>query len=60
MDSNRLQAYRQAALIGRVLLEESMIPNLEAFSGNALYCGRGMPAMKKYKMVIEVCDLNDP
>lgn len=43
MDLRELQKLLVAALIGRVLLEESVYPHLEAFSGNALYCGRGMP-----------------
>ena len=30
---------------------------LEAFPRNALYCGRGMPHMKNYKTVKEVCAL---
>ena len=42
---------------GRVLLNETMSPDLEAFSGNALYCGRGIPKMNKYKTVKEVCAL---
>ena len=43
--------------IGRVLLSETVFPQLEAFSGNALYCERGMLPMNKYKTVKEVCDL---
>ena len=31
--------------------------HLEAFPRNALYCGRGMPHMKNYKTVKEVCAL---
>jgi len=46
-----------AALIGRMLLTESIPSRLEAFSGNALYCSRGMPTMNKYKTVKEVCAL---
>ena len=57
MDPNKLQAYLQATLIGRLILEESVFPYLEAFSENALYCRRGMPTMNKYKTVKEVCDL---
>jgi len=45
------------ALIGRVMLTESSPSRLEAFSRNALYCGRGMPTMNKYKTVKEVCAL---
>lgn len=51
------QGYLDAVLIGRVLLAESASPRLEAFSGNALYFGRGMPTMNKYKTVKEVCAL---
>jgi len=43
--------------IGRVLLSETVFLQLEAFSGNALYCERGMLPMNKYKTVKEVCDL---
>ena len=43
--------------IGRLMLTESVLSSLEAFSGNALYCGRGMPTMNKYKTVKEVCAL---
>lgn len=57
MDLHEFQKYLDAALIGKVLLSELGIPHLEAFSGNALYCGRGMPAMNKYKTVKEVCAL---
>lgn len=45
------------SLIGRVMLTESSPSHLEAFSGNALYCGRGMSTMNKYKTVKEVCAL---
>lgn len=45
------------SLIGRLMLAESVPSRLEAFSGNALYCGRGMPTMNKYKTVKEVCAL---
>ena len=57
MDLRELQQLLDAALIGRVLLTESATPRLEAFSKNALYCGRGMPTMNKYKTVKEVCAL---
>lgn len=53
MNPNKKQAYLGAWRVGRVLLKGS----LEAFSGNALYCGRGMPTMNKYKTVKEVCEL---
>ena len=46
-----------ATLIGRVLLDESVYPHLEAFSKNALYCSWEMPTMGKYKTVKEVCAL---
>ena len=57
MDLREFQKLMDAALIGRVLLAESEPSRLEAFSGNALYCGRGMPTMNKYKTVKEVCAL---
>ena len=57
MELHELQDYLDAVLIGRILLTESVLPHLEAFSGNALYCGRGMPTMNKYKTVKEVCAL---
>lgn len=57
MDLREFQKLMDAALIGRVLLAESAPSRLEAFSGNALYCGRGMPTMNKYKTVKEVCSL---
>ena len=52
--SNELQ---NAINVGRILLTDTVFPRLEAFSGNALYCGRGIPTMNKYKTVKEVCDL---
>ena len=57
MDLHESQDYLDAVLIGRVLLAESAPSRLEAFSGNALYCRRGMPTMNKYKTVKEVCAL---
>lgn len=57
MDLRKFQNYLDAALIGSVLLTESSPSLLEAFSGNALYCGRGMRTMNKYKTVKEVCAL---
>ena len=56
MDLNK-QQFIDTLRIGRVLLSETVIPQLEAFSENALYCGRGMLPMNKYKTVKEVCDL---
>lgn len=50
----QLQVYIEA---GRVLLSARLLPPLEAFSENALYCERGMPTMNRYKTVKEVCDL---
>ena len=57
MDLQEFQMLLNAAELGRVLLEKSGEPRLEAFSGNALYSRRGMPTMNKYKTVKEVCDL---
>lgn len=57
MNLHNLQMMLDAALVGTVLMATSGEPCLEAFSGNALYCGRGMPTMNKYKTVKEVCDL---
>ena len=51
------QTLSDTAFIGRVLLSKIASPQLEAFSGNGLYCQRGMLPMKKYKTVKEVCDL---
>ena len=51
------ESFQNAVLIGQILLDETVLPHLEAFSGNALYCGRGMPTMNKYKTVKEVCAL---
>lgn len=52
-----LQTITNATLLGRILLSESAFPRLEAFSENALYYGRGIPTMKQYKTVKEVCAL---
>ena len=49
--------FQNAIKVGQVLLTDTVFPQLEAFSGNALYCGRGIPTMNKYKTVKEVCDL---
>lgn len=57
MDLRELQKLLGAAELGRILLEKSVDPRLEAFSRNALYSWRGMPTMNKYKTVKEVCDL---
>ena len=52
-----IQTISDAAFVGRVLLSEPARSHLEAFPANALYCGRGMPTMNKYKTVKEVCAL---
>lgn len=52
-----IQTISDTAFVGRVLLSEPVRSQLEAFPANALYCGRGMPTMHKYKTVKEVCDL---
>ena len=57
MESSRFQQFQDLICIGRVLMSEAVAPQLEAFPGNALYCGRGMLPMNKYKTVKEVCDL---
>ena len=57
MDLQEFQMLLNAAELGRVLIEKSGEPRLEAFSGNALYSRRGMTTMNKYKTVKEVCDL---
>ena len=57
MESSRFQQFQNLIHIGRVLMSEAVAPQLEAFPGNALYCGRGMLPMNKYKTVKEVCDL---
>ena len=57
MDFQELLKLLDAVKIGRVLLEKSGEPRLEAFSGNAIYFRRGMPTMNKYKTVKEVCAL---
>ena len=46
-----------ALRVGRIMLTGADASRLEAFSGNALYYGRGMPTMNKYKTVKEVCAL---
>ena len=48
MDLNKQQEFLDALHIGRVLLTEAVFPHLEAFSENALYCGRGMPTMAEH------------
>lgn len=53
----KAQQLQELIQVGRVLLSDAVFPQLEAFSENALYCGRGMLPMNKYKTVKEVCDL---
>ena len=57
MQKEKAQQLQELIQIGRVLMSESVASQLEAFPGNALYCGRGMLPMNKYKTVKEVCDL---
>lgn len=57
MDLQEFQMLLNVAELGRVLIEKSGEPRLEAFSGNAIYSRRGMTMMNKYKTVKEVCDL---
>lgn len=57
MDLQALQELWSTVHIGRLFWEHSAFSHLEAFSGNPLYCGRGMPDMNKYKTVKEVCAL---
>ena len=57
MELEKAKQLQEHIYIGRVLLSETVFPQLEAFSGNALYCERGMLPMNKYKTVKEVCDL---
>lgn len=56
MDLFELRTYREVVRTGRILIE-MVFAHLEAFSENALYYRRGMPTMKKYKTVSEVCAL---
>ena len=57
MDLQALQELWSTVHIGRLFWEHSAFSHLEAFSGNPLYCGRGMPDMNKYKPAKEVCAL---
>ena len=57
MNLQKWEMLPEAVQIGHVLLSESCKPHLEAFSGNVLYCWRGMPTMNKYLTVKEVCAL---
>lgn len=42
MQKEKAQQLQELIQIGRVLMSESVASQLEAFPGNALYCGRGM------------------
>lgn len=57
MDLENTQQVQKFTHIGRILLAKEVFPRLEAFSGNALYCDRGILTMNKYKTVKEVCEL---
>lgn len=57
MKTPQIALLPEAVNIGRALPAETVLPRLEAFSGNALHCWRGGPAMSKYKTVKEVCEL---
>ena len=57
MESEKAKQIQELVHVGQVLLSNTVFPHLEAFSENALYCGRGIPTMNKYKTVKEVCDL---
>lgn len=55
--SKETEPLQDAITVGQILLSDTVFPHLEAFSENALYCGRGMLPMNKLKTVKEVCDL---
>lgn len=55
--SKETEHIQEAITVGLLLLSDTVFPHLEAFSENALYCGRGMLPMNKLKTVKEVCDL---
>ena len=55
--SKEAEHLQDAITVGQILLSDTVFPHLEAFSENALYCGRGMLPMNKLKTVKEVCDL---
>lgn len=55
MNNHVFEKFCQAPLVGRIFIE--LETHLEAFSGNGLYCDRGMPTMNKYRTVKEVCAL---
>ena len=57
MKPENVRQLEEISLVGRILMSETVLSQLEAFLRNALYCGRGMLPMNKYKTVKEVCDL---
>ena len=57
MERENTQRFQDLIQVGRLLMSETVIPQLDAFPRNALYCARGMLPMNKYKTVKEVCDL---
>lgn len=57
MNLQGFQKLLDVAQIAQILLDKAVYPRLEAFSGNAIYFSRGMPAVKKYWTVKEVCAL---
>lgn len=56
MDYNKSNEANGPLIVGYLLLHD-IWPHLEAFSGNGIYCDRGMQGMEKYKTVKEVCAL---
>lgn len=56
MDYNKSNEANGPLIVGYLLLHD-ISRHLEAFSGNGIYCDRGMQGMKKYKTVKEVCAL---
>lgn len=58
MNLRELQMLLDAAQLGQILLDKAVYPNLEAFSGNAIYFSRGISTVKKYWTVKEVCALS--
>lgn len=55
--NNKTQSQEYGPLMDGYLLRNHISRHLEAFSGNGIYCDRGMPGMKKFKTVKEVCAL---
>ena len=56
MDHNKSNETNGPLIVGYLLLHD-IWRHLEAFSGNGIYCDRGMQGMEKYKTVKEVCAL---